>query len=252
VKRGLLGLLAVLVLASSAVGCGEKTSSETAATSAATIAHRTGAVHHRRHRRAHHRRRAKPAGVPSNVPMPNRTLTPGASLAGVTASQVCTSGWASAHRSVSSAEKSAVYAEYGIASHAPGSYEVDHLIPLELGGSNSESNLWPEPYGASDGASAKDGLEDLLHAEVCAGNLTLRKAQREIAANWYAAWIAAGKPVGPKPASSGGSSRSTPTNTPASNLHGGEFCSPAKQRYYRANGYSCKPASDGRNRLFSG
>ena len=29
--------------------------------------------------------------------------------------------------------KREVYREYGITSHGPGDYEVDHLIPLELG-----------------------------------------------------------------------------------------------------------------------
>ena len=51
-------------------------------------------------------------------------------------------------RNVSAATKRAVYAEYGIASHQPGKYEVDHLISLELGGSNDIRNLWPESYWA--------------------------------------------------------------------------------------------------------
>ena len=33
--------------------------------------------------------------------------------------------------------KREVYEEYGVTSHGSGDYEVDHLIPLELGGSNS-------------------------------------------------------------------------------------------------------------------
>jgi hypothetical protein len=34
--------------------------------------------------------------------------------------------------------KREVYREYGIASRGSGDYEVDHLIPLELGGSVGE------------------------------------------------------------------------------------------------------------------
>jgi hypothetical protein len=40
--------------------------------------------------------------------------------------------------------KRKVYAEYGITHHEPSEFEVDHLISLELGGSNSIRNLWPE------------------------------------------------------------------------------------------------------------
>jgi hypothetical protein len=37
--------------------------------------------------------------------------------------------------------KREVYGEYGVTSHGLGDYEVDHLIALELGGSNSIKNL---------------------------------------------------------------------------------------------------------------
>ncbi len=36
----------------------------------------------------------------------------------------------------------------------------------------------------------------------------------------------------------------------AAHLHSGEFCSKKKQRYYHRHGYTCRRASDGRNRLF--
>jgi hypothetical protein len=55
---------------------------------------------------------------------------------------VCRSGYTARVRHVTSSLKDQVYAEYGIASHAPGEYEVDHLVPLELGGSNSIANLF--------------------------------------------------------------------------------------------------------------
>src|SRR6266536_44605 len=45
-------------------------------------------------------------------------------------------------RHVTAAQRVQVYAEYGVAD-VPGLDEVDHFIPLELGGSNDIANLWP-------------------------------------------------------------------------------------------------------------
>ena len=124
--------------------------------------------------------------------MPNRQLTPGAIQSSDTAA-ICTPGWAEAHRDVSDATKDYVAREYALSSRF--GYEIDHLIPLELGGANSVPNLWPEPYGSAFGATQKDGLEDYLHEQVCHHGLPLAAAQHEIAANWYAAWVAAGRPT---------------------------------------------------------
>jgi hypothetical protein len=146
-------------------------------------------------RKGHRRVRHLPVGrrtvVPAEVSMPDRSLTPGAVQSSDT-SAICTPGWASAHRHVSWATEDAVAAEYGLASHD--GYEIDHLIPLELGGANSMRNLWPQPYGSRFGAIEKDGLEDWLHDRVCFHGLPLRTAQHEIAANWYLAWLDAGRP----------------------------------------------------------
>lgn len=109
-------------------------------------------------------------------------------------SQVCRSGYSRSVRNVSAGEKAAVYARYGIRHHGPFSYEVDHLIPLELGGSNALRNLWPEPYGGRAGARVKDRLENALRRAVRAGRLGLRGAQHEISADWYQAWIKDGHP----------------------------------------------------------
>ncbi len=113
----------------------------------------------------------------------DRLCTPGARQR-ASARAVCTPGWASAHRHVSDATKRRVYFDYGIRRHRSGEYEIDHLIPLELGGANSQRNLWPERYAGGQGAHAKDRLENALHKRVCSGSLSLAAAQRSIVARW--------------------------------------------------------------------
>lgn len=130
------------------------------------------------------------AAPPATVALPDHLLTPGEVFAGVTAVQVCTYGWASSHRSVAVAQYHEVYGEYGIPYPEPsGTYELDHLIPLELGGDNSNVNLWPEPAAPTPGFHQKDELENALHDRVCAGSLPLSSAQHDIATNWYAAYL---------------------------------------------------------------
>jgi hypothetical protein len=62
--------------------------------------------------------------------------------------------------------------------------EIDHLVPLELGGANSLINLWPQPEKPEPGFRAKDLLENRLHKLVCAGKMDLADAQGEIAHDW--------------------------------------------------------------------
>src|SRR5271166_4368980 len=77
--------------------------------------------------------------------VPDPILTPGDTF-DVTAQDLCVPGYAKKVRNVPAEMKREVYREYGITSHGPGDYEVDHLISLELGGSNSIKNLWPESH----------------------------------------------------------------------------------------------------------
>jgi hypothetical protein len=121
-------------------------------------------------------------------PLPDRTLTPGETFPNATKADVCTPGWAGAHRNVTTATRRKVYAEYG-ATNVPGMFEVDHLISLELGGNNSIRNLWPELNDHPPGAlNTKDLLENRLHKLVCAGTLDLHAAQVAIAIDWVAAY----------------------------------------------------------------
>lgn len=118
--------------------------------------------------------------------MPNRRLTPGVVLT-TSAATVCVVGYSSSVRDVSESDKDAVYARYGVV-HVPYAHEVDHLISLELGGSNAMANLWPEPYAGRWGARTKDVLENRLHGLVCSGALSLRHAQHIERTNWVSAY----------------------------------------------------------------
>lgn len=135
------------------------------------------------------------AQQPSPI-LPDSTLTPG-DIFDVLGQDVCVPGYTKKVRAVPQEIKQEVYREYGITSHVRGDYEIDHLIPLELGGSNSIKNLWPESYLTLPwNARVKDRLEDKLHELVCSGQMDLKTAQQAIAANWIEAYK---KYVNPNP-----------------------------------------------------
>lgn len=118
----------------------------------------------------------------------DNSCTPGAVFPQATKEEICVKGYSSSVRNVPQSEKDAVYAEYGIYYHTAGQYEVDHLISLELGGSNDISNLWPEAAEPIPGFHQKDLVENYLHSKVCSGVISLREAQKEISANWLSVY----------------------------------------------------------------
>ena len=119
---------------------------------------------------------------------PNPALTPGAVLT-TDASAICTPGYASSVRNVSTATKEQVYAEYGVSYPQPkGEYEVDHFIPLEIGGSNDIKNLWLEPATPTPGFHQKDQFENFEHGQVCNGTISAAEAQSRMVSDWYLYW----------------------------------------------------------------
>lgn len=139
-----------------------------------------------------------PAPTPE-VPKPN--LTPGAADPRVTQANVhrtiCLRSYKSTVRpskEQSQALKLQVISTYN-STGSPGDYELDHLIPLELGGSNDLRNLWPEPWeqtgdrlaSAGKGAESKDRIEVGLRDRVCAVQMTLAQAQQRVTADWETA-----------------------------------------------------------------
>ena len=118
-------------------------------------------------------------------PLPDKECTPGDIFENATKEEICVKGYSSTVRNVSDSLKKKVFAEYGINYPVPfGSYEIDHLIPLALGGSNEISNLWPKSAEPFPGFYEKNITGNYLHEEVCDGRIALSIAQERIADNW--------------------------------------------------------------------
>jgi hypothetical protein len=134
------------------------------------------------------KRRTRTSGCKLGA-LPDRRCSPGAYYSGLTRAVICSAGFrTSTIRNVPQSEKYAVEREYGLTARLYGrTLEIDHIVSLELGGSNDIANLYPEEAtlpGHAPGYHVKDKLENKLHAMVCAGQISLRSAQRGIASNW--------------------------------------------------------------------
>lgn len=136
-------------------------------------------------------------------PLPDPRCTPGAVDAAVTqddlASTICRRGFSASVRppeSMTEDYKRRALAAYGEALPL-GAVELDHLVPLELGGASDSRNLWPEPDDHPSGAAnSKDPVEWALHDLVCAAvsggpSISLSTAQLLIASNWTTALVRA-------------------------------------------------------------
>lgn len=132
-------------------------------------------------------------------PLPDPTCTPGAIDAAVSqgdiATTICRVGYTATVRPpVSVTEPFKLLDEKA---YSTLSGELDHLIPLELGGSSDAHNLWVEPGSIPN---PKDTVENDLHAAVCRGQVSLATAQRLIATDWTTALAQIGQAGPPAPA----------------------------------------------------
>ncbi len=119
---------------------------------------------------------------------PDPELTPGATVI-VGHDAMCTPGYSKGVRYVPADVHRLVFREYGLIGVRTRDYEVDHLVPLALGGSNDLRNLWPESRRTQPwNARVKDRLEAHLHEMVCWGGLDLRTAQQAFRTDWIAAY----------------------------------------------------------------
>jgi len=119
---------------------------------------------------------------------PDPKLTPGVVDPSATVEKICTPGYTAKVRNVPASVKKKVFAEYDI-DPTSDKFEVDHLISLELGGSNDIKNLWPQSYTTQPlNAHHKDVLENKLHKMICSKKITIKEAQKAISTDWVKAY----------------------------------------------------------------
>jgi hypothetical protein len=155
--------------------------------------------------------------APSDSPaiLPDPRFTPGATNPNVSQTTIgqtiCAAGWTGTVRPPESYTERIKHLEAGsggavtyngttyevhgfeLADPFISHYELDHLIPLELGGAPADPrNLWMEPYEAPKGSAppgggsqTKDDVENAARSAVCAGRMPLADAQHDVASNWY-------------------------------------------------------------------
>jgi len=109
---------------------------------------------------------------------PNPTLTPGVVRPEITIVEVCRTKWGRDVRRVTDAMRREAMRRYGVPWAKRHLYEIDHLIPRDLGGADVVDNLWPQPL--DEARHIKDPLEVRIRKDVCAGTLSLEAAQRQL------------------------------------------------------------------------
>jgi hypothetical protein len=121
--------------------------------------------------------------------VPDPTLTPGVART-TNLTEICANGTREL-RHWSRERDDRIMIEYGLPAGGHSNFEVDHLIPLGIGGADDDRNLWPEPRRSIEpewNAERKDELEWRLRELVCSGALHVQEAQRAISEDWTVAF----------------------------------------------------------------
>jgi len=124
---------------------------------------------------------------PQGGRLPNPSITPGATLK-VSKDDLCGPTRKEAEGNIPISLKTKVFQLYKIRTEATAPQNIDHLIPISLGGSNAIENLWPQPLSGEWNYNQKNQLERKLHRMVCKGELDLATAQRDISTDWVSAY----------------------------------------------------------------
>lgn len=105
---------------------------------------------------------------------------------------ICVPGYTASMRpstTYTNGVKAKLLRETGRPPAAASDFELDHRVPLALGGHpRNLKNLELQPWEGDDGAKKKDRLERRLQGLVCGGKVNLQAAQHAMYFDWQAAY----------------------------------------------------------------
>lgn len=116
-----------------------------------------------------------------NERLPDPSLTPGA-IRTTSRSNICGQGTVYLRQDAGEL-RSAIAKRYALPTTK--GYEVDHLIPLGIGGANVVENLWPQPWPE---AHKKDRLEWHMRDMICRNGADAATLQQAIRTDWRKAY----------------------------------------------------------------
>ena len=119
--------------------------------------------------------------------LPDPILTPG-HVSDLPMEVVMNPGYAAANRRVPGWIRVKVFSRYGIGRKEWSFYDIDHLVPLSLGGTNELNNLWPHAWTSLFNPRKKAKLEGRLRLMVKRKRLQLKEAQQLLMTDWIAAY----------------------------------------------------------------
>lgn len=122
----------------------------------------------------------------ASAQLPNSYFTPG-STTNASSKQLCAADFDPVGNPIASWQRTTALERYGI---RPESFtgELDHLVPVALGGSNDPDNLWPMHGKDELTPEAKARLAMRLKQMVCDGKMSLKDAQNAFKKDWTKAY----------------------------------------------------------------
>lgn len=144
--------------------------------------------------------------------IPDRTTTPG-STRDLTLEEILATKWSDDPRRVTQSMKQQAFDDYGLEGYDDPAYppdrhgrrwQIDHLIPRQMGGADEQSNLWPAPYNATHPYNPnypedhvmnpwdvvrKDITANRLMKAVREGQMTLDEARTRMQGDWRQTYI---------------------------------------------------------------
>jgi len=124
--------------------------------------------------------------------LPNNYYTPGKAEK-VDVKQLCAAGTETSAKPVADWQKNTALERYGVRPEAFNG-ELEHLVPVALGGTNDPDNLYPFHAQGEYTIEAKQRLASKLRELVCDGKMSLKQAQDVFKKDWtkgYKQYLAA-------------------------------------------------------------